>query len=82
MASGLPEVRLAVISRQPSDETSLRHLGAADNAAHKIYIWDINNDGQYASTLDGGREPLIHIHVGIHFFSRTMRPRRPLTCLM
>ncbi|KAI0079760.1 WD40 repeat-like protein [Panus rudis PR-1116 ss-1] len=36
--------------------------GAADNATHKIYIWDIQNEGQFASTLDGGREPLIHVH--------------------
>ncbi|KIL67355.1 hypothetical protein M378DRAFT_9570 [Amanita muscaria Koide BX008] len=36
--------------------------GAADPAAHKIYIWDISNDGQFASALDGGREPLIHLH--------------------
>jgi len=38
-------------------------LGAADPATHKIYIWDISNDGQFASTLDGGREPLAHLHV-------------------
>ena len=38
-------------------------LGAADNAAHKIYIWDIVNEGQFAAALDGGREPLIHVHV-------------------
>ena len=37
--------------------------GAADPASHKIYIWDIANDGQLASTLDGGREPLIYVHV-------------------
>jgi COMPASS component SWD1 len=37
--------------------------GALDAATHKIYIWDISNDGQFASTLDGGREPLIHAHV-------------------
>lgn len=37
--------------------------GAADPAAHKIYIWDISNDGQFASALDGGREPLVHLHV-------------------
>ncbi|KAF5361589.1 hypothetical protein D9757_011556 [Collybiopsis confluens] len=37
--------------------------GAADPANHKIYIWDISNDGQFASTLDGGREPLAHLHV-------------------
>ncbi|KAI0047292.1 WD40 repeat-like protein [Auriscalpium vulgare] len=36
--------------------------GAADAATHKIYIWDISNDGQFASALDGGREPLIHVH--------------------
>jgi hypothetical protein len=37
--------------------------GAADPATHKIYIWDISNDGQFATALDGGREPLIDIHV-------------------
>lgn len=37
--------------------------GAADNAAHKIYVWDIVNEGQFAATLDGGREPLVHVHV-------------------
>ncbi|KAF8164829.1 COMPASS complex protein [Crassisporium funariophilum] len=36
--------------------------GAADPAGHKIYIWDISNDGQFASALDGGREPLVHLH--------------------
>lgn len=36
--------------------------GAADPAAHKVYIWDISNDGQFASALDGGREPLLHLH--------------------
>lgn len=36
--------------------------GAADPATHKIYIWDISNDGQFASALDGGREPLVHLH--------------------
>ncbi|KAG1902847.1 WD40-repeat-containing domain protein [Suillus fuscotomentosus] len=36
--------------------------GAADPATHKIYIWDISNDGQFATALDGGREPLIDIH--------------------
>lgn len=36
--------------------------GAADKAAHKIYIWDISNDGQFASALDGGREPLLYVH--------------------
>ena len=37
--------------------------GASDNATHKIYIWDIVNDGRFTSTLDGGREPLLHAHV-------------------
>ncbi|KAF7354969.1 COMPASS complex protein [Mycena sanguinolenta] len=36
--------------------------GAADPANHKIYIWDMSNDGQFASALDGGREPLLHLH--------------------
>ncbi|KAK7696565.1 hypothetical protein QCA50_001223 [Cerrena zonata] len=36
--------------------------GAADNATHKIYIWDPQNEGQFASALDGGREPLAHVH--------------------
>jgi COMPASS component SWD1 len=38
-------------------------VGAADPATHKIYIWDISNDGQFATALDGGREPLIDVHV-------------------
>lgn len=42
-------------------------LGAADPATHKIYIWDIQNDGQFACALDGGREPLIHVHVSTAF---------------
>ncbi|KAF8164304.1 COMPASS complex protein [Pholiota molesta] len=36
--------------------------GSADPAGHKIYIWDISNDGQFASALDGGREPLVYLH--------------------
>ncbi|EMD40979.1 hypothetical protein CERSUDRAFT_121584 [Gelatoporia subvermispora B] len=36
--------------------------GAADNAQHKIYVWDIANEGQFASALDGGPEPLLHVH--------------------
>jgi len=38
-------------------------IGSADPATHKIYIWDLSNDGQFSTTLDGGREPLAHIHV-------------------
>jgi WD40 repeat protein len=44
--------------------------GAADPANHKIYIWDISNDGQFAATLDGGREPLTYIHVCGNFQGR------------
>lgn len=36
--------------------------GAADPATHKIYIWDLSNDGQFASALDGGRDPLLYLH--------------------
>ncbi|KAJ3477680.1 hypothetical protein NLI96_g10297 [Meripilus lineatus] len=36
--------------------------GAADNATHKIYIWDLTNEGQFATALDGGREPLLYLH--------------------
>ena len=37
--------------------------GAADNANHKVYIWDVANEGQFAAALDGGREPLVHVDV-------------------
>lgn len=37
--------------------------GAADAATHKIYIWDISSDGQFSTALDGGREPLLDVHV-------------------
>lgn len=43
-------------------------VGAADPATHKIYVWDISNDGQFASALDGGREPLIDVHVSFSPF--------------
>ncbi|EKM75695.1 hypothetical protein AGABI1DRAFT_122989 [Agaricus bisporus var. burnettii JB137-S8] len=36
--------------------------GSADPATHKIYIWDLSKDGQFSTALDGGREPLSHIH--------------------
>jgi len=39
--------------------------GAADPAGHKIYIWDIANDGRLATTLDGGSDPLAYVHVSI-----------------
>lgn len=53
-------------------------IGAADPATHKIYIWDISNDGQFASALDGGREPLIDVHVG---FSLSVRDSIPIFAL-
>lgn len=37
--------------------------GAADPSGHKIYIWDLSNDGQFVTALDGGKEPLVHVHV-------------------
>jgi COMPASS component SWD1 len=37
--------------------------GAADPANHKIYMWDIQHNGQFVTTLDGGREPLVHVDV-------------------
>jgi WD40 repeat protein len=42
--------------------------GAADSAAHKIYLWDLANDGRLLTTLDGGREPLVDAHVRGTFF--------------
>ena len=40
-----------------------RHVGSADPATHKIYIWDVSNDGQFVTALDGGREPLLDVTV-------------------
>lgn len=39
--------------------------GAADPSGHKIYIWDLSNDGQFVTALDGGREPLTYVHVSV-----------------
>jgi hypothetical protein len=44
-------------------ELTLDTSGASDAATHKIYIWDVANDGRYLTTLDGGREPLVDVHV-------------------
>lgn len=44
-------------------------LGSADPATHKIYIWDISSDGQFATALDGGREPLLDVNVRMIFCS-------------
>ena len=52
--------------------------GAADNAHHKVYIWDVANEGQFAAALDGGREPLVHVHVSL---SRPCRLRAGLFVL-
>ena len=61
MANGLQEVCLLFLGALGCR----LHLttGAADTANHKIYIWDLSNAGQFATTLDGGREPLMHLHV-------------------
>jgi hypothetical protein len=62
MVNGLQEVGYFFPTpRTCSEQWSV--LGAADPATHKIYIWDLSNDGQFATTLDGGREPLVHIQV-------------------
>ena len=57
-------MHISTLSPLQTKITSPYRTGAADAATHKIYIWDISNDGQFASTLDGGREPLVHLHVG------------------
>ena len=62
MANGWQEVRIPLEYHRPSSNIKY-NIGAADPASHKIYIWDISNDGQFASALDGGREPLVHVHV-------------------
>ena len=41
----------------------LLRIGSADPATHKIYMWDISNDGIFATALDGGREPLLDVTV-------------------
>ncbi|KAF8529082.1 WD40 repeat-like protein [Hysterangium stoloniferum] len=35
--------------------------GAADAAKHKIYVWDLSQEGILYETLEGGREPLVDI---------------------
>jgi hypothetical protein len=62
--NGLQEVFVLYEFISWVDET--RITGAADTATHKIYIWDISNEGQFASALDGGREPLLHLHVRVY----------------
>lgn len=46
--------------------------GAADDAAHKIYIWDLAREGLLASTLDGGRELLTDVHVRLGYSLRLL----------
>ena len=67
MASGRYVVSLSK-PQQAANNILTGGLGAADPATHKIYIWDMQNDGQFASALDGGREPLIHVHVCVDRF--------------
>lgn len=56
-----------------------KRVGAADPATHKIYIWDISNDGQFASALDGGREPLVDLHVCDIFRQPSYNPLDPFS---
>ena len=70
--SGLQEVCLLLFLLFLT-QSFLLCIGAADAATHKIYIWDISNDGQFTSTLDGGREPLVHLHVGTLLVSSLTR---------
>jgi hypothetical protein len=65
MANGWQEVCISLQLHHPAYRHTGFHIGAADPASHKIYIWDISNDGQFASALDGGREPLVHVHVRV-----------------
>jgi COMPASS component SWD1 len=57
------------ISRTPWAQVSVDGMGmllaggAADPASHKIFLWDIANDGRLLTALDGGREPLVDVHV-------------------
>lgn len=63
MANGWREVSVARVMMMCDLHIVWASSGAADPATHKIYIWDIQNDGQFATALDGGREPLMHVHV-------------------
>jgi len=38
-------------------------LGAADAATHKIYVWDLNNEGVLYEAVEGGRERLVDVQV-------------------
>ena len=38
-------------------------VGAADAAKHKIYVWDLSQEGVLHETLEGGREPLVDVQV-------------------
>lgn len=55
-----------VIGGEPRVRCILGYLipsGAADAAKHKIYIWDLSQEGILYETIEGGREPLIDIQV-------------------
>jgi len=62
-ASGSPAVSIPFFPASSRRLLTGRHAGAADAATHKIYIWDILNNRQFASMLDGGHKPLVHTHV-------------------
>jgi COMPASS component SWD1 len=38
-------------------------IGAADAAKHRIYVWDLSQEGVFHETLEGGREPLVDVQV-------------------
>ncbi|EIW82178.1 WD40 repeat-like protein [Coniophora puteana RWD-64-598 SS2] len=57
-----PISRTAWHTMSYSPDGQLLAGGAADPAAHKIFIWDISHDGQFVTALDGGREPLLDVH--------------------
>lgn len=70
MENGLPEVgSFYVLSSklQFSCPCATLGSGAADDASHKIYIWDLAREGLLASTLDGGRELLTYVHVCVMY---------------
>lgn len=49
--------------------------GAADAAKHKIYVWDLSQEGILYETLEGGREPLVDVHVSnpLHDFNTSVK---------
>jgi COMPASS component SWD1 len=42
--------------------------GAADAAKHKVYVWDLSQEGVLHETLEGGREALVDVEVMVTLF--------------